>query len=465
MLLKEINNELLVKKNIIIRNCIKVDEYLFDREKEISDYLHDIKMQLDKLFNLKSSIEIQMEEKLDGKKQKKEERSRKEVFLQTFYAEVIEYYFLEQLTGWSRNEGIKIDVKTQIPDIFKLELEISHLTEEEKKMVNSGLMDIMNFQNEYAYLLYQIKRNTDINGEINFKNVLVYVLTRVKVSAKNTVDIYDKETVCEIIDLLEKLPKHYFKSKTSIKIKCDIEKTDEKIIDLLKCYDDCYKIRNNEDGSNNIFRLLAVELPKMSEGQRIFLDIVAKTVSAIYEIKPEDSLVLLIDEPDRALHPELARKFLNTLLHNVNKCKDRKVQIVLSSHSPFIVTDILPENVYAIEMKKGRRRIRNKEDTFATNIYYLLMDSFMLENTFGEYSYKKLKYIMEVLSSSSSIEKDQLDWIEKVIDRIGEQTVKKKLFQLYKNRDNYKAELVEQVIKETDENKIKKIREILKNND
>lgn len=89
----------------------------------------------------------------------------------------------------------------------------------------------------------------------------------------------------------------------------------------------------------------------------------------------------------------------------------------------------------------------------------------MLENTFGEYSYKKLKYIMEVLSSSSSIEKDQLDWIEKVIDRIGEQTVKKKLFQLYKNRDNYKAELVEQVIKETDENKIKKIREILKNND
>ena len=55
-----------------------------------------------------------------------------------------------------------------------------------------------------------------------------------------------------------------------------------------------------------------IELPKMSEGQRVFLDIVSKSVSAIYTVQEGDSLVLLIDEPDRALHPELARQFLNT---------------------------------------------------------------------------------------------------------------------------------------------------------
>lgn len=459
--LKEIDEGLFLEKNIRIQNSIEVDFQKYTREKEIEDYLNDRKKELDKLFDMKSKIQIQMEEQISGVKETRDTRSKKTMFLNTFCAEAIEYYFLVQFVGWSENRGFKIDISIPIPFT---ELIVGE-SEKDRDDLENELMDIMNFQEEYSKLLYQIGKNRNSDGTINLKKVLEYVLNRVEIAASSTIDIYDREAVMKIIELLEKLPEDYYIGKRTINVKCDLEKPDKRVSDLLKWYDNYYKIRNDENGSNNIFRIINIELSKMSEGQRVFLDIVSKCVSAIYAINPEDSLILLIDEPDRALHPELARKFLNTLLDSITKCVDRSIQIVLTSHSPFIVTDILPENVYALEQKNGVRVIRNNKDTYATNIYYLLMDSFMLKNTFGEHSYKQIKNITKLLNASNTLTKEESEWAEKIIDRIGEKTVKKKLLQLYKKRDNAKSDLLEQIMNITDGEKIEKIRKILEGND
>ncbi len=463
--LKEINNEILQEKSISIKNIIEVNDHMLDEKKEEGDYLHERKKELDKLFNLKSNIQIEMERKFSKKESQKDTRSVKEKFLQTFYSEAIEFYFLEQFVGWSGVENKKIDVKAAIPSLDDMKEEINSLDEKLKSEVVSGLAKVINFQYEYALLLFTIENNRDANGNIDLKSVLLFVLNRVEVAASGTIDIFDKEAILKIIPLLEELPEHYFESKRKISIKCDVEEPDEKIIELFKLYDHYFYIRNYEHGSNCVSKLLGIELAKMSEGQRVFLDIVSKVVSAIYTVQPGDSLVLLIDEPDRALHPELARRFLDTLLKSVNECKDRNIQIVISSHSPFIVTDILPENVYAIDIEDGKRKIVNDKDTFATNIYYLLMDSFMLENTFGEYSYKQLKKILKLLKGSNVIDLEQMEWIGKIIDRIGEKTVKKKLLYLYKEHNNLKEELVEKLSSETDQTKLIRIKEILESND
>ena len=460
--LKEIDDGLLVEKNIYIHNSIEIDLQKYARETETEDYLCNRKKELDKLFNLKSRIQIQMEEQLSGMKETRDIRSKKEMFLDTFCAEAIEYYFLVQFVGWSETKGLKIDIN--IPTSFTA-LVAGELAKDRDDLENE-LLDIMNFQEEYSRLLYQIGKNRNSDETINLKKVLEYVLTRVEVAASSTIDIYDKEAVMKIIALLEELPEDYYISKKTIKVKCDLEKPDKRVLDLLKWYDNYYKIRNDENGSNNLFRIIDIKLSKMSEGQRVFLDIIAKCVSAIYALNSEDSLVLLIDEPDRALHPELARKFLNTLLDSITKCLDRSIQIVLTSHSPFIVTDILPENVYSIESQNGTRMIQNNRDTYATNIYYLLMDSFMLENTFGEYSYKQITKIINDLSSNVEIEDKELKRIKKIIDRIGEKAVKKKLLQLYQKKNNkIKQELIQQIISTSDTKKIEKIRKILEDND
>ena len=463
--LKEINNDMLQEKNIVIENCIKIEDHIFDKEKEKGDYLQERKKELDKLFNLKSRIEIQMERKILKKEPQKDLRSVKEQFLHTFYAQAIEFYFLEQLVGWSEVDGLAIDVGTAIPSLEDIKNEINDLDNKLRDEVIHGLSKTINFQYEYALLRYIIENNRNANGDIDLKSVLIYTLNRVEIADNSNVNIFDLNAMLKIIPLLEELPECYFESKKKIKIRCDVNKPDKKIIELLKIYDYCYNIRNHENGSNCIYQLLNIELPKMSEGQRVFLDIVSKSVSAIYTVQEGDSLVLLIDEPDRALHPELARQFLNTLLENINKCKDRNIQIIISSHSPFIVTDILPENVYAIDMENGHRKIVNNKDTYATNIYYLLMDSFMLENTFGEYSYRQLKKIMKLLNEPNKIGLEQMKWIGKIIDRIGEKTVKKMLMDLYKEHDDLKTKLIEKISSETNQSKLIKIKELLESND
>ncbi len=460
--LKEISNELLQKRSIFIKNCLKIDEDLFDKEKETADYLRERKKELDDMFGLKNNIRIQMEE-LSGIKQAPDNRSMKDKFMHVFYAELIEYYFLVQLVGWSENAGRGIDIDTKIPNMNNFELEMSGLSEEEKK--KHFQRDLLNFQNEYIHLLYVIKGNTDKEGNISFKSVIQYILDRVEIAAKGTVNIGDKDAVLKIISLLEQLPEHYFIGRKTLEIRCDTGKTDEEITELLQRYDYYFMVRNEEERINCISRILSIETSEMSEGHRAFLNLISRTVNAVYNINAGDSLVLLIDEPDRSLHPELSRKFLDVLLNNINQCKNRDVQIVLTSHSPFIVTDILPENVYAIDSMDGYRRIRRNQATFATNIYYLFMNSFMLENTFGEYSYKQLKCIMELLNSNDNIDKEQLEWIRNVIDRIGEKTVKNKMLQLYKRKENDRQELAVKLLNEADENKIKKIKEILEKND
>lgn len=63
-----------------------------DREREVTDYLHIRKSELDKILGIKDKIQIQMEA-LSGIKQEPDKRCTKDKFLHIFYAELIEYYF------------------------------------------------------------------------------------------------------------------------------------------------------------------------------------------------------------------------------------------------------------------------------------------------------------------------------------------------------------------------------------
>ena len=95
----------------------------------------------------------------------------------------------------------------------------------------------------------------------------------------------------------------------------------------------------------------------------------------------------------------------------------------------------------------------------------------MLENTFGEYSYQQIKNIIQNLNKKGDIEKEDLEQIKRVIDKIGEKTIKRKLIQLYERKVLYKMEimtkdrLISMLLEEKDEKKIIKIKEILEHND
>lgn len=56
--------------------------------------------------------------------------------------------------------------------------------------------------------------------------------------------------------------------------------------------------------------------------------------------------IILFDEPEAYMHPELARQFIKRMYDIVAKCRNNgTVQIIIGTHSPFLVSDVCAENI------------------------------------------------------------------------------------------------------------------------
>lgn len=121
----------------------------------------------------------------------------------------------------------------------------------------------------------------------------------------------------------------------------------------------------------------------------------------------EPAKLLLIDEAELAFHPEWQRQFINSLVEFVNKVLDkkdkRKVQIILSSHSPLILSDFPSRCVNLLRKKQNddgttKTVIEKKDDnvTFGANLYDLYKQSYFLQSSIGEYAQKKIRKLYEI---------------------------------------------------------------------
>lgn len=112
--------------------------------------------------------------------------------------------------------------------------------------------------------------------------------------------------------------------------------------------------------------------------------------------------IILLDEPEAYMHPELARQFIVRLYDIAGKYQGTStVQIIIGTHSPFIVSDVLPGQVTRlnIDKKSGNAVVCNGSDKeyFGANIHTVLADSFFLDYTIGEYSRKFLTTVYDQL--------------------------------------------------------------------
>ncbi|MGN0332293.1 MAG: AAA family ATPase [Lachnospiraceae bacterium] len=106
--------------------------------------------------------------------------------------------------------------------------------------------------------------------------------------------------------------------------------------------------------------------------------------------KKRDKIVLL-DEPEAYMHPELARQFIAKLLEITKRYDDETtLQIIIGTHSPLMMSDVLAEEITRINIDKrsGNAIVKNGSDKeyFGANIHAILSDSFFLEYTIGEYA-------------------------------------------------------------------------------
>lgn len=152
------------------------------------------------------------------------------------------------------------------------------------------------------------------------------------------------------------------------------------------------------------------------------------------------NILLLLDEVDLYMHPEWQRKFLNLLSEELNKeYPDRKIQVVISTHSPLVLSDIPSDNIIYLKHEGDKCTFASGPEqnrTFGANIFALLKDSFFMKKPLGEFAFSRIVDISNKLNELKANPDDvqsreQYRDLDKWIDLIGEPVVRRKLQMLY----------------------------------
>ncbi|PEK36112.1 MULTISPECIES: AAA family ATPase [Bacillus cereus group] len=189
----------------------------------------------------------------------------------------------------------------------------------------------------------------------------------------------------------------------------------------------------------------------LSSGQKALLNIYSRFyfVSKRWELteNPQNDLVILIDEGEVYLHPHWQGKFLNSLIEyfpvvfrNEDGMKQRNIQLILTSNSPFIVSDLPGTNVIFLRKDEEDTVIiddlEEYHQTFAANIHSLLAHSFFMEDgVTGAFAKRKINEIVHLLVKEDIGKISQNEKkIERTINLIGEPLIRNKLSQMLKDR-------------------------------
>jgi hypothetical protein len=136
---------------------------------------------------------------------------------------------------------------------------------------------------------------------------------------------------------------------------------------------------------------------------------------------------LILDEVELYHHPEMQRTYLYRLLEGIkalNLKKIKGINILFSTHSPFILSDIPSSNILRLE--NGKPSKKEMTQTFGANIHDLLANDFFLERGFmGEFAKEKIISLIEYLSSIKKKGKGwDIDKAQNFINMIGEPFIK-----------------------------------------
>lgn len=146
------------------------------------------------------------------------------------------------------------------------------------------------------------------------------------------------------------------------------------------------------------------------------------------------NLIYLLDEPETYMHPELCRRFIKKLdLLLKERASHNDIQVLISTHSPFMLSDILPEQITRLDVdSNGYCIIKNgtEKPYFGANIHTILSDGFFLEYTIGEFARQYLQEKLNLLKTLASKHKltseDQknLEEIKAIVPVIGDMIIR-----------------------------------------
>lgn len=188
------------------------------------------------------------------------------------------------------------------------------------------------------------------------------------------------------------------------------------------------------------------KLSSMSSGEKQILVALSYVLYHIKNIQSVDEanyrvpyhhINVIFDEVELYFHPDYQRRFLAMLIEslswtNIDRRKIRSVHILMATHSPFVLTDVLTERT--LYLREGKQEIVTAQ-TFGANYYDLLDNSFFFEKSaIGEVSSKATRRWIKTTEHTGELP------TEEVMDMIGDSFVKRYLETRAKGEDHVQDE-------------------------
>ena len=239
---------------------------------------------------------------------------------------------------------------------FKKFIEFSEKSSINPSDINSYLDEIISSQNVFnsIFKILNDKNNYSINEYINFLE---------KCSTNKLISDIDKEKLYEYFDYI------------------DFEIVSDKNINF----------------------------SSLSYGERTFFITI---LNLIYQSQiSNNNLMFFLDEIEISLHPNWQKTIFKDIISTFDKTT-KQIHLILTSHSPFILSDLAKENIIFLEKGKQVYPFENGKQTFGANIHTLLSHGFfMKDGLMGEFAKDK---IQSIIKYHEDIEKKGISDADKV---------------------------------------------------
>ncbi|MFD2518253.1 restriction system-associated AAA family ATPase [Salinimicrobium flavum] len=172
-----------------------------------------------------------------------------------------------------------------------------------------------------------------------------------------------------------------------------------------------------------------VYLKQLSDGEHQLMQIIGSLI-----LLDQQSTLFLFDEPTTHFNPEWRSKFIYLIDKSLEGHLKRKQEILLTTHSPFIISDSKRVNVVRTFNRNGRNYEFPEEETYGASIRFLLNRLFNQKHSIGEFSFQELKKLELEIDSLEN--EEQAEDIKAKSQGFGDSPEKIKLFNKLANKLN-----------------------------
>lgn len=163
------------------------------------------------------------------------------------------------------------------------------------------------------------------------------------------------------------------------------------------------------DKKDNEGRKIQIYYKSLSDGEHQFNEVIGSIM-----MMEEEGCLFLMDEPDTHFNPIWRAKMIGMINHVAakeytleGKAKPpRRHEIIITTHSPFVISDSRRENVYKFVRKNGSIYLENPEyETYGTSINFILESVFDRDITISDFSYNDMVDLKESIKTLEDVNK------------------------------------------------------------